>query len=405
MDDAQGSKAKQRILLAAGVGITLLLAEAVCRFALPRPGFIPRHGSWLPGAVRPHPTRGYALVPGFSARVTAEEAFGSMHIAINAEGLREQPLETLRAADLRILAVGDSFTFGFGLEAEQAWPDRLEVALHTMLPARSLAVINAGVPGYNLAQMDEMVREMLARTAPQLIIAAVYVGGFDRMLNPLTTLGDLVIRSSELRVVRLVGGGLVRSSFYNQTVVDLDLWLKTHWYFGAWLFDGAFEVFDRARGCLSEAAGEPAPASADGGPFHGVAEGLEALARLQRRARDAGVPLVVLVVASFEPDHRTTSRQRLISRELARFGAAAGIPVVDPTEALQEADIPLRVRPSDYHWSAAAYEVVAGELAAALLDQCRGRTSPARGICDGIPAFSAASQAATRPRVVSPPAP
>lgn len=363
----RGSRAHEWTLLAISLLVALVLAEAVCRFVLPRPGFFPRHGSWLPGAVQPHPRRLYSLTPGFSAQVTAEETFGTMHIDINADGLRERPLPTLRDADLRVLALGDSYTFGYGLEASEAWPARLEAELRSRLPGRSVAVVNAGIPGFNLAQMEDMAGEMTAKTAPQLIVAAVYAGGFVRMLNPMTNLDDMVIRTSELRVVRLVDGGVVRSDMHRQQLVDIDLWLKAHWYFGARVFEGAFRMFDAAREWLEPPQPPATPAPAD--PLRGVPEGLAALERMRVRAEEGGVALVVMAVASFGPDGRVNPGEAAVNRALERFCASARIPFFDPSRALQESHAGLRVRPGDYHWSAAADALAARELAGFLLAQ------------------------------------
>ncbi|WP_239988468.1 arylesterase [Paramagnetospirillum kuznetsovii] len=49
------------------------------------------------------------------------------------------------AAPVRILALGDSLTAGFGLKAEEAFPARLEAALRA--EGRDVRVINAGVSG------------------------------------------------------------------------------------------------------------------------------------------------------------------------------------------------------------------------------------------------------------------
>src|SRR4030095_16199761 len=49
----------------------------------------------------------------------------------------------------RVIAIGDSFTFGFGVRQEGAFPERLEGLLRKALPSRHLAVLNAGVVSYS----------------------------------------------------------------------------------------------------------------------------------------------------------------------------------------------------------------------------------------------------------------
>lgn len=371
-------RAREWLVLAAALAAALLLAEALCRYALPRPGFVPLMGNWLPGAVRPHPSRLYSLAPGFSARVDSESV-GRMQVQVNADGLRERPLEALQSAALRILAVGDSFTFGYGLDQGLAWPRQLERALAGRAAPAPIAVINAGVPGYNVAQMDDSLRELLPKARPHLVVAAVYAGGFDRLENPLTALGDVVIRSNEARGVRRVEGGLVRSRMHRQVLVDVDLWLLTHWYFGARAFEAAFDLIDAAREIArrrAQAAAAMAPAR---DPLRGVGAGLGHLARMQERARAAGIPMVVLVITRLDAERRPHPQDVLVAGELRRFCEARDIPCLDPREQLAVSDATLQVRPGDYHWSAAANAIAAQALADFLL--ARGLV-PARPTAD-----------------------
>lgn len=347
---------------------------------LPRPGFVPLLGDWMPGAIRPNPTRLYQLTPGFSARIS-ERTFGTMHVEIDADGLRERPLEDVRAADLRILAVGDSFTFGYGLEQGLSWPGRLEEALEASLPGARIAVANAGVPGYNLAQMDDMAREMLPKTNPQLVIAAVYADGFERLGNPLTALDDIVVRTSELRVARRVEGGLVRSRMYQPALVNADLWLMTHWYFGAWLFEGAYQALDALREALRPA---PPPGAAAGpDPMLGVADGLGYLEHLHRQASDAGIPLAVLMVTRFDEARRVDPRDDIVAAAVRKYCESAGIPFLDPRDAVAASSGPLWVNAGDYHWSAGVNDAVARDLAAFLLGRGLVRAPPARPALPG----------------------
>src|SRR5262249_10093165 len=48
----------------------------------------------------------------------------------------------------RAVALGDSFTQGFGVQEQQAWPRRLETLLDARRPGR-YEVVNLGVPGTN----------------------------------------------------------------------------------------------------------------------------------------------------------------------------------------------------------------------------------------------------------------
>lgn len=72
----------------------------------------------------------------------------------NAQGLRENHDIPLKkpAQELRILFLGDSCTFGYGLDFAQGFVDLTEQRLNRALPDRSVECINAGVPGYTLFQ-------------------------------------------------------------------------------------------------------------------------------------------------------------------------------------------------------------------------------------------------------------
>ena len=78
---------------------------------------------------------------------------GAVTYATNALGFRDEEFEVLpREGELRILALGDSFTFGLGVPLEFAWPQVLEASLRTDLAPRPVEVIVAGWP--NTAPQD-----------------------------------------------------------------------------------------------------------------------------------------------------------------------------------------------------------------------------------------------------------
>jgi hypothetical protein len=78
-------------------------------------------------------------------------------VTINSHGMRDrEPLENRdgRAPITRIVALGDSYTFGFGVAAEETYPFQLEVLLKPIENAsRRFDVLNLGVGGY--ATQDE----------------------------------------------------------------------------------------------------------------------------------------------------------------------------------------------------------------------------------------------------------
>ena len=78
---------------------------------------------------------------------------------------------------IRILAVGDSHTYGAPLPREDAYPAQLERRLAQELPDRRIQVLNRGVPGVNSAFVVNRLEELIVRHQPDLVI--VWVGTND----------------------------------------------------------------------------------------------------------------------------------------------------------------------------------------------------------------------------------
>ena len=75
-------------------------------------------------------------------------------IISNHQRLREDHEIPLRKPDneIRVLCLGDSCTFGFGLPIHETFVDQVEQQLQTLFPEKSVEAINAGVPGYTIFQ-------------------------------------------------------------------------------------------------------------------------------------------------------------------------------------------------------------------------------------------------------------
>ncbi len=69
-----------------------------------------------------------------------------------------------RGRDLRILAVGDSFTFGSDVRWNESWPYQLQEALPDS------EVLNAGVPGYGVDQVALKLEQLGERLKPQVVV-------------------------------------------------------------------------------------------------------------------------------------------------------------------------------------------------------------------------------------------
>ncbi len=74
---------------------------------------------------------------------------------IHPYGFRGDPSRTIvpkKTNELRILCLGDSRTFGYGVKEEDSYPVQLENELKKLAPDMSITVFNGGTPGYSSYQ-------------------------------------------------------------------------------------------------------------------------------------------------------------------------------------------------------------------------------------------------------------
>lgn len=134
---------KARILLALVACLCMLgVAEGVVRWRFP---VIHLRREFRPGIYVEDAARFYALKPSYQGIYT--QFFADQEVHTTSRGLRGRERE-LPAADeaLRILCLGDSNTFGMGVEDAETYPAQLEAELRAR--GREACVFNAGVPGY-----------------------------------------------------------------------------------------------------------------------------------------------------------------------------------------------------------------------------------------------------------------
>jgi lysophospholipase L1-like esterase len=91
------------------------------------------------------------------------------HVQTNFAGLRNiEPLK--EGKDLRILAIGDSFTFGPYMPNEDTWPGWLEIILHQRLKRNTIEVLNAGIAGYTIPDELSYFQDKGYALVPDLVI-------------------------------------------------------------------------------------------------------------------------------------------------------------------------------------------------------------------------------------------
>ncbi|HET6278967.1 MAG TPA: SGNH/GDSL hydrolase family protein, partial [Candidatus Polarisedimenticolia bacterium] len=99
-------------------------------------------------------------------------------IRTNSAGFRgpELPGEK-QPGEFRILLLGDSYTFGFGVGDEDTFAHRLQEMIDSRAGAAGrVSVINAGVSAYGTAQQLLLYESAHAKFAPDLVVLNFFVG-------------------------------------------------------------------------------------------------------------------------------------------------------------------------------------------------------------------------------------
>ena len=119
------------------------------------------------------PTVPYVLRPGLVTTVR------KVPVRVNALGLRGREVPLLPEAGVhRVLALGDSATFGEGLAEEDAFPVQLERELNARSSQR-WEVLNAGVQGYNTEGELGFLRTRGLAMRPEAVVVGFNLNDFD----------------------------------------------------------------------------------------------------------------------------------------------------------------------------------------------------------------------------------
>lgn len=95
------------------------------------------------------------------------------YLHTNSAGLRNTDELNPDEDVLRILAIGDSFTYGFYVHNPETFPARLEERLNELLPRRT-QVLNAGIPGYTIEDELSYLKDKGLALQPDIVILGFY---------------------------------------------------------------------------------------------------------------------------------------------------------------------------------------------------------------------------------------
>ncbi len=95
--------------------------------------------------------------------------YQGVEVATNEIGLRERPIAPKQPGEMRVLLLGDSVVFGWGVAVEKTAGRRLEALLASAL-ARPVTVINSGVGSYNTVQQLAFLEQRGREIAPDAVV-------------------------------------------------------------------------------------------------------------------------------------------------------------------------------------------------------------------------------------------
>jgi lysophospholipase L1-like esterase len=275
-------------------------------------------------------------------------------IRINNLGFRGRDLpEAKGTGTFRVMALGDSYTFGDHVDTEEAYPAQLERILageaRGAAPVK-MEVINAGANGFGILDMQDLWVKAGRRLDPDVVLITFTANDISDMTRPVPIIRQMR-RNAGLKSGPLLG-------------TALRMMQKTALFNGMQILAARWRVGTRDHDAIP--ALDPARAGPDSAPEAWEAW-REVFLHLVTALRDEGRrPLLVLYpspvhVAGEEPFHAAEA--------LPGWAEEAGIPWVDLLPAMRAATLRgevLYLVPRDSHPTAAGHRAAAEGIARKL---------------------------------------
>lgn len=151
------------VTIVSGLAVGLIVAEVVLRL------------TWTPPVLRSTPVEEahaiYRSVPRpaiTGKRMSSEFEYAFTHSAQGMRGSQEFAMERPPGTTMRVLVLGDSFTYGVGVADDEVFVDRLRRALP------GVEFINAGCSGYGQREQLAILDQLGAALRPDLVIATFF---------------------------------------------------------------------------------------------------------------------------------------------------------------------------------------------------------------------------------------
>lgn len=205
-----------------GIVLAFIIGEIVFRIFTPT--ILKTAGRILPPMYIEDKKLGWRLKPNFTGGAKTDEF--STEININSDGFRDyQHSNSSNESTFRILGLGDSFTFGYGVELEDTYLSLLEKYLNSFQDNNSTLceMFKTGIPGYSIKEECLLFEEIESKIQPDLITIGFDINDHTDCINPLPKW-------------KVVEGYIVNRGSKKQTLIlKFKLFLHKHSYLYSYL--------------------------------------------------------------------------------------------------------------------------------------------------------------------------
>lgn len=279
---------------------------------------------------RYHPVLGWCLREGWSGR----SSWGGGYSHVNDEGIRaDGPALPKPSGEKRLLALGDSVTFGALVRTRDAWPAQVDERLKDSIGWR---VLNGGVTSYDPSQEADWLEHFGWRLQPDALAVA-----FCR--------NDVCTSTRSPQLAREpVGAGL--------------RWLTEHSILAYRLQQAVWHLqarTDPSAVNMASAASETPEVAVGGWP-----QVEQSYRRIAAAARARGLPVVLIIFPTL--DLLEGREHDDLSERLTQLGHELGWTVIDLAEAFQDGPANLFAPNDPVHPNAEGYHRAAAHIARAL---------------------------------------
>lgn len=317
---------KEVVLVLVSLLVSLLVAEIAVRV------FDPLGVSYFEESSRYHFDKIADTVLVYKHAPGLRRVYQGVEVSTNELGLRDRVIAAKSAGEVRILLLGDSVTFGWGVRAEATFARKLESLLSAEL-GRPVRTVNAGVGSYNTAQEHAFLTRYADVIEPDLVVL-VYVS------NDVEKAGATFDPWSQK---------VLRGKTPPQAI---GLLLERSWLYRLGLF---FAQYTPAK-----------PAAPFDKEDRGVRESMDALAAIATFCRERGIGFVTFFYRP-KPESSAEDTSALLG-EIASIAERHGFPLDDVGQWWGEADMRAMTNSTiDSHLNPRGHDVLAAGMARFLV--------------------------------------